>query len=68
MEYTTNKGRIVQAIIYTGNNTIAIEELGLIVTGTGSSIIVNDFVCNVGDYVVYDDNGFVEIMSESNFE
>jgi len=73
MEYTTNTGRIVQAIIYTGDNAAEINALPnfgaaqkeaerlLITSGIGT------FYANIGDYVVYN-GSFIEVMSPDNFE
>jgi hypothetical protein len=74
MTYTTNTGRVLEAIIYDGTNDVEINSLPgflstevvdnrLLITGVSGS-----FYASIGNYIVYNGSGFVEIMDASNFE
>lgn len=76
MTYTTNTGRVLEAIIYDGSNELVINALAgfsatevlpdsrLLVTVDGNG----SYYVSIGDYVVYTPTGFVEIMSPINFQ
>lgn len=72
--YTTKKGRVLTAIIFTGDNvaeinaqltfdTTEVVEGTLLITASNGS----QFYANVGDYIVYSLGNFIEIMYPSNF-
>lgn len=73
MEYTTNTGRVVQAIIYDGTNAAEINALPSF--GAAEAVAdrlmitsaIGSFYASIGDYVVYN-GSFIEIMSPDNFE
>jgi len=74
MTYTTNTGRVLEAIIYDGTNNVEINALpGFLSTEVvGDRLLIvgvtGSFYASVGNYVVYNGSGFVEIMDASNFE
>jgi len=72
--YTTKKGRVLTAIIFTGDNvaeinaqltfdTTEVVEGVLLVTASNGS----QFYANINDYIVYNLGIFVEIMYPENF-
>jgi hypothetical protein len=72
--YTTNKGRVLTAIIYDGTNSSEIDALlgfnaaepaeeRLLITTSNNS----QFYAVIGDYIVYNSTSFVEIMDNTNF-
>jgi len=74
--YTNKTGRVIEAIIFNGENIESIDSLvGVLATAQGDGRILvssnlGSFYACVGDYVVYNTItlSFVEIMSSDSFE
>jgi len=74
MTYTTNTGRVLDAVIYSGTNEAEINALpGFVAVEAlpDQRLLILDvngsYYARVGDYIVYNAQGFVEIMDASNF-